>query len=86
MLNTDTEIFLFLMFDFWRITENVHIVHVSCGSEVSWACDNKGFIYLRSGSLSPPSTTDMSPAWVKVEGDPTCGSDSMFTKVKYKYI
>lgn len=68
-----------------NFADNVHFVHVSCGSDVAWACDRKGIIYMRVGSLKPPGPNDMSPAWVQVEGSPMSMKNCIFTKVKYLY-
>lgn len=54
-------------------------IHISCGSEVSWAVDDKGEVYMRIGSLRPPGLQDMSPAWNKVESSVCC--KGVFTKV-----
>lgn len=68
----------------WRqinlsMLRSTHFVHLSCGSEVAWAIDGQGEVYMRIGSLRPPGAQDMSPAWNKVEKSACC--KGIFKKV-----
>lgn len=70
--------------DSWRqlslsTLNSTQFVHISCGSDVAWAVDDKGEVYMRIGSLRPPGAQDMSPAWNKVESSVCC--KGIFTKV-----
>uniref|UniRef100_A0A6B0VG60 Putative proline-rich receptor-like protein kinase perk7 n=1 Tax=Ixodes ricinus TaxID=34613 RepID=A0A6B0VG60_IXORI len=43
------------------------LVHLSCSNDTVWACDSKGVVYMRLGSLRPPAERTLPPAWVPVE-------------------
>lgn len=46
---------------------DVHITHLSCSYETVWACDAKGTVYMRIGSLRPPAPRTLPPAWVPID-------------------
>lgn len=45
----------------------IQLVHLSCSYDTVWACDSKGVVYMRLGSLRPPAPQTLPPAWVPVE-------------------
>ncbi|KAG1681766.1 Tectonin beta-propeller repeat-containing protein 2 [Nymphon striatum] len=55
--------------------ENLHIAHISCSSNVVWACDKSGNIYLRIGPLCP-SVGTLPPAWIPIDGYKSVSSSS----------
>lgn len=46
---------------------DVQLTHLSCSYETVWACDTKGTVYMRIGSLRPPAPRTLPPAWVPIE-------------------
>lgn len=46
---------------------DVQLTHLSCSYETVWACDTRGTVYMRIGSLRPPAPRTLPPAWVPVE-------------------
>nr|XP_037274481.1 LOW QUALITY PROTEIN: tectonin beta-propeller repeat-containing protein 2-like [Rhipicephalus microplus] len=46
---------------------DAQLTHISCSYETVWACDNKGTVYMRIGSLRPPAPRTLPPAWVPIE-------------------
>lgn len=46
---------------------NVHLVHISCGKNVVWACDKKGICYFRAGPLSLSSVQTLHQAWIPLD-------------------
>ncbi|XP_077522659.1 tectonin beta-propeller repeat-containing protein 2 isoform X3 [Amblyomma americanum] len=46
---------------------DAQLTHLSCSYETVWACDTKGTVYMRIGSLRPPAPRTLPPAWVPVE-------------------
>ncbi|KAH6925438.1 hypothetical protein HPB50_005615 [Hyalomma asiaticum] len=46
---------------------DVQLTHLSCSYETVWACDAKGTVYMRIGSLRPPAPRTLPPAWVPIE-------------------
>ncbi|KAG1707003.1 Tectonin beta-propeller repeat-containing protein 2 [Nymphon striatum] len=55
--------------------QNLHIAHISCSSNVVWACDKSGNIYLRIGPLCP-SVGTLPPAWIPIDGYKSVSSSS----------
>ncbi|CAM1294057.1 Uncharacterised protein g907 [Pycnogonum litorale] len=49
--------------------EGVKLTHISCSHDVVWACDECGDVYMRIGSVRPPSSANLPPAWIPVEND-----------------
>lgn len=46
---------------------DAQLTHLSCSYETVWACDTKGTVYMRIGSLRPPAPRTLPPAWVPIE-------------------
>lgn len=46
---------------------DIQLVHLSCSYDTVWACDSRGLVYMRIGSLRPPARLTLPPAWVPVE-------------------
>ncbi|CAN7999846.1 unnamed protein product [Ixodes hexagonus] len=59
----------------------IQLVHLSCSYDTVWACDSKGIVYMRLGSLRPPAPQTLPPAWVPVESG--YQEDSPFVSAVY---
>lgn len=59
---------------------DVHLCHLSCGTEVVWGVDTRGGVYMRQGPLTPPPLESLPPAWIQVDATPLKGN-AIFTKV-----
>ncbi|CAL4204446.1 unnamed protein product, partial [Meganyctiphanes norvegica] len=59
---------------------DVHLCHISCGTEVVWGVDTRGGVYMRQGPLTPPPADSLPPAWIQVDPSPLMGN-AVFTKV-----
>lgn len=46
---------------------DVHLCHLSLGTEVTWAVDTRGGVYMRQGSLDPPHPSVCPQAWLQVD-------------------
>ncbi|XP_042873453.1 tectonin beta-propeller repeat-containing protein 2-like [Penaeus japonicus] len=59
---------------------DIHLCHLSCGTEVVWGVDTRGGVYMRQGPLTPPPVESLPPAWIQVDPTPLKGN-AVFTKV-----
>lgn len=59
---------------------DIHLCHLSCGTEVVWGVDTRGGVYMRQGPLTPPPIESLPPAWIQVDPTPLKGN-AFFTKV-----
>ncbi|XP_023216674.1 tectonin beta-propeller repeat-containing protein 2-like [Centruroides sculpturatus] len=46
---------------------NIHLVHITCGKNTVWACDNEGICYFRAGPLTLSSVRTLNQAWIPVD-------------------
>ncbi|XP_067136438.1 tectonin beta-propeller repeat-containing protein 2 isoform X2 [Centruroides vittatus] len=46
---------------------NIHLVHITCGKNAVWACDNEGICYFRAGPLTLSSVRTLNQAWIPVD-------------------
>lgn len=59
---------------------DVHLCHLSLGTEVAWAVDTRGGVYMRQGALDPPHPSACPQAWLQVDNVPLPGG-AVITKV-----
>lgn len=57
------------------------LTSVSISSEVAWAVDLRGEVWMRLGSLKPPTTASLPPAWVPVDSGQLAPSGCQFASV-----
>jgi len=58
----------------------VEFSHISCGSDVVWACDTNGSVYLAVVSPHAMATATLAPVWIQVDSKEQ--SKIVFVKVR----